>query len=90
MTVKLHRCPFTWPNGGRCHCTPVQRALDRAGIEYEIVKEPSLPRSRRTRVQELSGQLYLPIIEFPDGRIYRDESHAMAERIEAGDLMTPH
>ncbi len=85
--IKLHRCPFTWPRGGRCHCTPVQRALDDAGVDYEIVKEPSLPRSRRKRVRELSGQLYLPVIEFEDGSVYRDESHAMAARIRSGKLL---
>lgn len=84
--VKLHRCPFTWPNGGRCHCTPVQRALEDAGVPFEIIKQPSLPRSRRKRLEVLSGQRYLPVVEFGDGSTYREESEDMAVRIRAGKL----
>jgi hypothetical protein len=70
--------------GGRCHCTPVQRAVEDAGIPFEIVKEPSLPRSRRKRLEVLSGQRYLPVVEFGDESIYREESEDMAARIRAG------
>jgi glutaredoxin len=86
MTVKLHRCPFLWLRGDWHPCHRVQRALDDAGIEYEIVKAPSLPKSRRKEVERLSGQLALPVIELEDGSAYREESADMAARIRAGKL----
>lgn len=85
MAVKLHRCPFTFMHTGHDPCWKVQQALDEQGIEYEIVKEPFLP-GRRTTVKELSGQAYVPVIEFEDGTAYRAESTDMAAKIRAGDL----
>ena len=84
--VKLHRCPFTFVHNDLDHCWKVQKALDDQGIEYEIVKEPVLPRSRRKDVIQLSGQERLPVIEFEDGSGYRAESREMAETINAGRL----
>lgn len=55
-------------------------------IDYEVVKEPSLPRSRRKDVERLSGQRMLPVIEFEDGEAYRAESSEMAAQIRAGRL----
>jgi glutathione S-transferase len=86
MAVKLHRCPLLWLRGDWHPCHRVQKALDDAGIDYEIVKEPTMPRGRRTEVKRLSGQLALPVIEFEDGTAYRDESADMAARIRAGKL----
>ena len=42
MAVKLHRCQlmFLKFDGHACH--RVQKALDEQGIEYEVVKEPTL------------------------------------------------
>jgi glutathione S-transferase len=84
--VKLHRCPFTFVHNNLDHCWKVQKALDDQGIDYEIVKEPLLPRSRRTEVERLSGQTMLPVIEFEDGTAYRAESKDMAATIDAGKL----
>ena len=84
--VKLHRCPFTFLRHDIDSCWKVQKALDEQGIEYEIVKEPVYPRGRRKDVEKLSGQVWLPVIEFEDGTAYRDESDAMRERIRAGEL----
>ena len=84
--VKLHRCPFTFLPGSLDACTRVQDALDEQGIEYEVLKEPSLPRSRRKDVIALSGQERLPVIEFEDGSAYREESKDMAATIRAGNL----
>jgi glutathione S-transferase len=84
--VKLHRCPFTFIKHDMDSCWKVQRALEEQGIEYEIVKEPGLPRSRRKDVKALSGQVMLPVIEFEDGSAYRAESDDMAARIRAGRL----
>ena len=85
--VKLHRCPFTFLKAASVDsCYRVQEALDEQGISYEIVKEPSLPRSRRKDLVELSGQKLLPVIEFSDGSTYREESADMAATIRAGKL----
>jgi glutathione S-transferase len=84
--VKLHRCPFTFLKTDLDSCHKVQRALDEQGIEYEIVKEPSLPRSRRKDLVALSGQHMLPVIEFEDGSAYREESDDMAATVRAGKL----
>lgn len=86
MPIKLHRCPMTFVHSGMDHCYPVQKALDDRGIDYEIVKEPLLPRSRRQDVERLSGQRLLPVIEFEDGSVYREESADMATTIRAGQL----
>jgi glutathione S-transferase len=41
MKVKLHRCPVMFARSSSHPCWKVQKALDEAGIEYEIVKWPS-------------------------------------------------
>jgi glutaredoxin len=84
--VKLHRCPFTFIHNDLDSCWKVQKALDEQGIEYEVVKEPSMPRSRRKDVIRMSGQQMLPVIEFEDGSAYRAESKDMAAEINAGKL----
>lgn len=86
MAVRLHRCPNEWVKLSGHPCWKVQKALDDQGIDYEIVKEPTLPRSRRKDVIELTGQQMLPVIEFEDGSAYRAESKEMAETINAGKL----
>jgi glutathione S-transferase len=88
MSLKLHRCPFTFLHSDMDHCFKVQKALDEQGVEYEVVKEPALPRSRRKDVERLSGQRLLPVIEFEDGSVYREESAAMAATISSGQLDT--
>jgi len=84
--VKLHRCSLTFIHNDLDHCWKVQKALDDQGIEYEVVKEPSLPRSRRKGVIRMSGQKLLPVIEFDDGSAYRAQSKDMAAEINAGKL----
>src|SRR5947209_5255042 len=88
MSLKLHRCPFTFLHTDLDHCFKVQKALDEQGIEYEVVKAPALPRSRRKDVERLTGQRLLPVIEFDDGSVYREESAAMAATISSGRLDT--
>jgi len=85
MTIKLHRCPNTWVKIGAHPCWKVQKALDDHAIEYEIVKGP-LGRRKRSDLERLTGQRLYPAIEFDDGTVYRDESHAMAARIKNGTL----
>ena len=84
--VKLHRCPFTFLKTDLDACYKVQRALDEQGITYEVVKHPTHPRSRRKDLIALSGQKVLPVVEFPDGSSYREESTDMAATIRAGKL----
>ena len=85
MPAKLHRCSTMWVKIGAHPCWRVQKALDEAGVEYEVVKGP-VKRSKRDQVAALSGQRLYPVIEFEDGSIYREQSKDMAERIRAGKL----
>jgi glutathione S-transferase len=75
MWVKLQAHP----------CWKVQSALDKAGVDYEVVKEP-LSRGKRDDLEKLSGQRQCPVIEFEDGSAYREESKDMAATIKAGKL----
>lgn len=86
--VRLHRCPLTFLHTDMDACWKVQRALDEQGVEYEVVKAPLYPRGRRKDVEQLSGQVMLPVIEFEDGTAYRAESDDMAARIRAGELFS--
>jgi glutathione S-transferase len=83
--LKLHRCSNEWAKLGPHPCWKVQKALDEQGIEYEVVKGP-LRRSKRDDLERLSGQRKYPVIEMPDGQVYRAESSEMAERIRSGGL----
>ena len=85
MALKLHRCSNLFVKVGGHPCWRVQRELDAAGIDYEIVKGP-VRRSRRESLQRLSGQRLYPVIEFENGSIYREESADMAARIRSGEL----
>jgi glutathione S-transferase len=85
MAVRLHRCPNIWVKLSGHPCWKVQKALDEAGVEYEIVKAPLRP-GKRDEVERLSGQRKLPVIEFDDGSVYREESREMAAAISEGRL----
>src|SRR5919112_1292725 len=85
MAIKLHRCPNEWVKLSGHPCWKVQKALDDAGVDYELVKGP-LRRGKRDEIERLSGQRKYPVIEFEDGSAYRGESREMAETIEAGRL----
>jgi glutathione S-transferase len=87
MAVKLHRCSTMWAKVGAHPCWKVQKALDDEGIDYEVVKGPLRP-SKRDDLERLSGQRKYPVIEFEDGRVLREESKDMAERIRAGALFS--
>jgi glutaredoxin len=85
MTVKLHRCPNTWVKLSGHPCWRVQKALDDAGVPYDVVKGPLLS-GKRDRLQQLTGQRKYPAIEFEDGSAYREQSKDMAATIAAGAL----
>jgi hypothetical protein len=88
MAVKLHRCNAQWVKIAGHPCWRVEKALIDPGIDYERVPGPGMPwqRKQRTRLHELTGAYLYPAIEFEDGRVYREESKHMAERIRAGTL----
>jgi glutathione S-transferase len=88
MTIKLHRCSTMWAKIGPHPCWKVQKALDEAGVDYEVVPGP-VRRGKRDDLERLSGQRLYPVIEFEDGTVYREESKAMAEKIRSGDLKAP-
>jgi len=85
VAVKLHRCSWTFLHTNLDACWRVQRALDEQGIPYEIVRH-GYGKGRRERVEALSGQRMLPVIELEDGTAYRAESRDMATRVRAGKL----
>jgi hypothetical protein len=86
MAVKLHRCSATWAKVGGHPCWKAQKALDEAGIDYELVLHSGL-RFRRPEVAEMTGgPRALPIIEFEDGSILR-ESAVIVDRAQNGTLV---
>ncbi|MDE3026592.1 MAG: glutathione S-transferase N-terminal domain-containing protein [Acidobacteriota bacterium] len=86
MAVKLHRCRNLWVKVGGHPCWRVQKALDEAGIPYEVVPGP-VRRSKRDAMEAHTGQRLYPAIEFDDGTWYREQSADMAQTIRAGRLM---
>ena len=69
-------------------CWKVHKALDEAGIEYELVKQPAF-RWNRAELERRTGQRLLPLIEFEDGTILREESDDLVARIREGRLRPP-
>jgi glutaredoxin len=91
MAIKLHRCKNEWVKVGAHPCWRVQKALDEAEMQYEIVHEgPTFARSKRENTIKRTGQQSLPWIEFDDGSVYREESNDMAEAIKSGKLEEKH
>ena len=84
-SVRLHRCSWTFLHTDLDACWKVQRALDEQGIEYQVVKH-GYGKGSRPEVNRLSGQKWLPVIEFENGSAYRAESDDMAARVRAGSL----
>jgi glutaredoxin len=84
MAIKFHRCKNVWVKTGGHPCWRVQKSLDEAGINYEIVKEKWW--GPREETVSRTGQRGFPWIEFDDGSVYRGESKDMAERIRSGKL----
>jgi hypothetical protein len=88
MAVKLHRCKTMWAKVGAHPCWKVQKALDDAGLEYEVVKHPVL-KGNRDDYEKLAGTRLLPAIQFEDGTVLREESNDLKKRIEEGRLTAP-
>jgi glutaredoxin len=83
MAVKLHRCKNLWVKGPH-PCWKVQKALDNAGVNYEVVVEKYF--GPREETVKRTGQKRFPWIEFEDASVYREESKDMAQRIGDGKL----
>lgn len=83
--VVLHRCPVKFLKGEWHGCYAAQKALEEQGIEHEVRTAP-LRKSKRTAVQNASGQATVPTIEFADGKGYRADGKEMAAEIRAGRL----
>ena len=54
MAVKLHRCKNVWVKVGGHPCWRVQKALDEAGVQYEVVPGP-VRRGKRDALEADSG-----------------------------------
>ena len=87
MAIKLHRCSTMWVKIDGHPCWRVQKALDEAGVEYEVVKHAPFRKSKRTDYIELTGgDSRLPAVELEDGTVIREESKDLAARIREGRL----
>lgn len=84
MAVKLHRCSLGFIKGPH-PCWQVQKALDEAGVPYEVVKGP-LMRGRRAEMMEKTGQNLFPAIEREDGTWVKRDSKDLVKMIEAGEF----
>ncbi len=85
MAIKLYTCDVTWLRIGAHHCWRVERELKAKNIEYEAIRGP-LNRSKRERIQELTGQKTYPVIQLEDGSVYKAPSREMAASIRAGTM----
>jgi glutathione S-transferase len=85
--LKLHRCSYTFLHVNADACWRMQKALDEQGVEYEVVTH-GFGKSEKSRadVVALSGQKYVPVLEFPDGTIVREETDDMIAKLKAGEL----
>ncbi|MGO9902060.1 MAG: glutathione S-transferase N-terminal domain-containing protein [Solirubrobacteraceae bacterium] len=84
MAVKLHRCSLTFVKGPH-PCWQVQKALDEAGVKYELVPGP-VRRGKRTEMVRLTGQKLYPAIEREDGSVVKKESGELIAMIRAGEF----
>src|SRR5215212_4366090 len=83
MAIKLHRCPVTFAKTKGHPCWKVQSALDEAGVDNELDKQP-LFRWNRKEYQKATGVNVLPALEFVDGTCLREESAERGARIKGG------
>jgi hypothetical protein len=85
MAVKLYRCSNSWVKGPH-PCWQVQKALDEAGVEYEVVAGP-YRRSKRDQMVELTGQRIYPAIQLENNDVVKKSSKELVEMIKAGDFL---
>ena len=83
MAVKLYRCSLMFVKGPH-PCWQVQKALDEAGVNYEVVTGP-LRRGKRTEMVRRTGQKLYPAIVREDGSVVKKESSELIAMIRAGE-----
>ncbi len=83
MAVKLHRCSLMFVKGPH-PCWQVQKALDEAGVNYEVVSGP-LRRGKRSEMVRLTGQKLYPAIVREDGSVVKKQSSELIAMIRAGE-----
>jgi hypothetical protein len=84
MAVKLYRCSLMFVKGPH-PCWQVQKALDEAGVNYEVVTGP-LRRGKRTEMVRRTGQKLYPAIVREDGSVVKKESSELIAMIRAGEF----
>ncbi len=84
MAVKLHRCSLMFVKGPH-PCWQVQKALDEAGVNYEVVSGP-LRRGKRSEMVRLTGQKLYPAIVREDGSVVKKQSSELIAMIRAGEF----
>ena len=68
-------------------CWQVQKALDDAGVEYDVVRHPAFPRGRRKAYIALTGgDRLFPALELADGTVIREQSKDLVARVGEGRL----
>ena len=55
----LYRCKT--PTNHLCACGKVARRLDKAGIDYDVVRVP-FSKKERPEVEDLTGQRWVPVL----------------------------
>ena len=63
----LYRCKT--PTNHLCACGKVARRLDKAGIEYDVVRVP-YSKKERPEVEDLTGQRWVPVLVHGDEVIH--------------------
>jgi glutathione S-transferase len=74
-----------WVKVGGHPCWRVQKALDKAGVDYEVVQH-HWRRGKRDQYEQLSGTKILPALELGNGQLIREESKDLVKRIKEGRL----
>ena len=73
----LYRCKN--PTNHLCRCGKVARRLDKAGIDYDVVRVP-YSKKDRPEVEDLTGQRWVPVLVHGEEVIH--DSHRILEYIE--------
>jgi glutathione S-transferase len=77
VAATLYRC--TTPTNVLCRCGTVARALEKHGIEHEVVRVPQR-RGRRPEIVELTGQKKVPVLVIGGEAIC--DSHRIIEHLD--------
>jgi hypothetical protein len=84
-TLKLHRCSGTWVKGPASLLAGGEGPPG-AGRGPRGGQAPAVPAWARKEYIAITGQNKLPALELADGKIVRDESKRLAERIRAREF----